>query len=42
MVVKDSMKKSTALDKAKKARNKGFKAQVFKKKKGYGTSITRK
>lgn len=42
MAVKDSMKKSTAKMKAMKARKMGFKATVFKKKKGYGTSVTRK
>ena len=41
MVVKNSMKKSTAEMKAKIARAKGFSASVFKKKKGYGTSVTR-
>ena len=40
MVVKNSKKKSTAEDKAKDAREKGFTASVFKKKKGYGTSVT--
>ena len=42
MVVKNSMKKSTAEIKARVARTKGFSASVFKKKKGYGTSVTRK
>ena len=42
MVVKNSSKKSTAQMKAKKARGRGLEASVFKKKKGYGTSITRK
>lgn len=30
------------MDKAKVARAKGFTASVFKKEKGYGTSVTRK
>ena len=42
MVVKNSMKKSNALMKAKRARARGFSASVFKKEKGYGTSVTRK
>ncbi len=42
MVVKNSKKKSTAMDKAAEARKKGFMASVFKKAKGYGTSVTRK
>lgn len=42
MVVKNSRKKSTAEMKAKKARTRGLEASVFKKKKGYGTSVTRK
>lgn len=42
MVVKNSMKKSTAQMKAAKARKMGLSASVFKKKKGYGTSVTRK
>jgi len=41
MVVKNSRKKSTAQMKAKKARSMGFEASVFKKKSGYGTSVTR-
>lgn len=42
MVVRNSMKKSAAEMKAKRARARGFSASVFKKKKGYGTSVTRK
>jgi len=42
MVVQNAMKKSTAKMMAKKARKKGLKATVFKKKKGYGVSKTRK
>jgi len=42
MVVKNSMKKSAAEMKAAKARKRGLSASVFKKKKGYGTSVTRK
>lgn len=34
--------KTTAKKQATKARKKGFKASVFKKKKGYGVSVTRK
>lgn len=35
-------KKTTAKNKAKMMRKKGLKASVFKKKKGYGVSVTRK
>ena len=42
MAVKNSAKKSTAEMKAAMARKRGFSASVFKKKKGYGTSVTRK
>lgn len=42
MVVVNSKKKSTAEMKAKMARARGLNASVFKKKKGYGTSKTRK
>lgn len=41
MKVKNSKSKSLAEMKAKKARSRGFTASVFKKKKGYGTSVTR-
>ena len=34
--------KTTAKKAAAKARKRGFKASVFKKKKGYGVSVTRK
>ncbi|KKM92377.1 hypothetical protein LCGC14_1219020 [marine sediment metagenome] len=34
--------KMSAKNAAKRARKKGFKASVFKKKKGYGVSVTRK
>jgi len=34
--------KTTAKKQAKKARKKGFNAGVYKKKKGYGVSVTRK
>lgn len=34
--------KTTAKKRAKKARKKGFTAGVYKKKKGYGVSVTRK
>ena len=36
------MKKSTAMDKARRMRKKGFLCSVYKKKKGYGLSVTRK
>ena len=42
MVVKNSRTKKMAQMKAAKARGRGLEASVFKKKKGYGTSITRK
>lgn len=42
MVTRNSRTKSMAKMKAAKARDRGFQASVFKKKKGYGTSITRK
>ncbi len=42
MVSRTLRKKSTAMNAAKKARKLGFKASVFKKKKGYGLSVTRK
>ena len=42
MVVKNSRTKSMAEMKASKARKRGLQASVFKKKKGYGTSVTRK
>ncbi len=42
MVVKNSRTKKMASMKAAKARKRGLEASVFKKKKGYGTSITRK
>ena len=42
MVVKNSRTKKMADMKAASARKKGFEASVFKKKKGYGTSVTRK
>jgi len=35
-------KKSTAKKKAAIARDRGFKASVYKKKKGYGVSVTKK
>ena len=41
MVVKNSKTKSMAKMKAMKARKMGFKATVFKKEGGYGTSVTR-
>ncbi len=42
MAVKNSRTKSMATMKAAMARKRGLEASVFKKKKGYGTSITRK
>ncbi len=42
MVVKNSQTKKLAMMKAATARKRGLEASVFKKKKGYGTSITRK
>jgi len=41
MVARDSRTKRMAMIKATKARKRGLEATVFKKKKGYGTSITR-
>ncbi len=42
MVGKSCKKKSAATMKAKMARKKGYEASVYKKKKGYGVSVTRK
>ena len=42
MVVRNSKTKKLAKMKASKARDRGLVASVHKKKKGYGTSITRK
>lgn len=42
MVVRNSKTKVRAMMKAAKARKAGLVATVFKKKKGYGTSTTRK
>jgi hypothetical protein len=42
MVTHNTQKKRTAKVKATKARAKGYNASVFKKKKGYGVSVTRK
>ena len=42
MAVTNSMKKSTAKMVASRKRKLGLKASVFKKKKGYGVSSTRK
>lgn len=42
MTVRNFKKKSTAKAAAKIARKRGLKATVFKKKKGYGVSRTRK
>lgn len=42
MAVSNFMKKRRAVMAAKKARGRGLEATVFKKKKGYGVSKTRK
>jgi len=42
MTTQSTKKKSTAQAIAKKARSRGLTASVFKKKKGYGVSKTRK
>lgn len=42
MVVKNTKKKTRAKNLAKLARKRGLKATVFKKKKGFAVSITRK
>jgi len=42
MVGHRAVTKSSAKKQAKKARRKGFNAGIYKKKKGYGVSITRK
>jgi len=42
MTVKNARKKTTAKAMAAKARKRGLKATVFKKKKGFGVSVTRK
>ena len=42
MVGHRAINKTTAKKQAKKARNKGFEASIYKKKKGYGVSVTRK
>lgn len=42
MVVRNSITKRIAMRKASVARSRGLTASVFKKKKGYGTSVTRK
>jgi len=42
MVIRNSRKKTNALLKAAKARSQGLQAQVYRTKKGYATSITRK
>ena len=42
MVSKHAELKRTAKEKARKARDKGYEASVYKKKKGYGVSVTRK
>ena len=42
MVSKNAKNKRTAKMRAEIARKKGFKASIFKKKKGFGVSVTRK
>ena len=42
MVAKRASTKTNAMERAKMARKKGFTASVFKKKKGFGVSVTRK
>ena len=42
MATYSARKKSTAKNKAMKMRKKGLMASVYKKKKGYGVSVTRK
>lgn len=42
MVSKNFRKKKNAMMKAKKARKMGLSASVYKKKNGYGLSVTRK
>ena len=42
MVAKRATTTMNAMERAAKARKMGFKASIFKKKKGYGVSVTRK
>ena len=42
MAAKRATTKMNAKERAKKARKRGLKASVFKKKKGYGVSVTKK
>ena len=42
MAIHRSKNKINAKNLAKKFRSKGFKSSIFKKKKGYGISVTRK
>lgn len=42
MVGHKAKNKTTAKDKAKRMRSKGLEASIYKKKKGYGVSVTRK
>ena len=42
MVAKTARTKRTAMARAAMARDKGLNASIFKKKKGYGVSVTRK
>lgn len=42
MVGHRALKKRTAKEQAKRARKRGLEASVYKKKKGFGVSVTRK
>lgn len=42
MVAKQAKNKTTAMARASMARKQGLSASIFKKKKGYGVSVTRK
>lgn len=42
MVAKTARTKRTAMVRAAMARSQGFNSSIFKKKKGYGVSVTRK
>ena len=42
MVAKRALTKTSAKKRAKKARRRGMKASVFKKKRGYGVSVTKR
>jgi len=42
MVVYNANTKTTAKKRARKVRKKGYESSIYKKKKGYGVSVTRK